>query len=329
MATELLTSIYAGAASIAKPLSLSALIASFFFLIARQALSSLQEPLRKALPGQAVDIVHAVLRYFFILSVIALVGGLGSYVVEFALRDYVTKQKIVADARTAINGSNPDVILYNANLLIEKYPSDPLGYSFAGIGHFYANQFDQAVVDFTSALNRVPNGTDVCDASKRGILGNLGAAQGAKEDYVKAVSTLESTLKCRPRDKIDLFNFSKNALAIGDLEKAKSSLFDDALLSASTRPDLRSRAALERGIYYVLSKQNQWESSAIAELRFSICRDPKLKGIILGAEVLNDPDGNKAEEYAWEKQIFGLSSNADFMKKLGEDLSQRPDPCMI
>ncbi|RVD55406.1 hypothetical protein EN828_25245 [Mesorhizobium sp. M2D.F.Ca.ET.185.01.1.1] len=241
--------------------------------------------------------------------------------------DEVNKQRLVLDAKAGIEQENPDIISKSAETLIASYPDDYTGYSYMGIASFYRNDFPSAVSNFREASNRLLVDAENCSPPKRGVLGNLGAALGSTNDYKGAVDTLKNVVDCAPPDKMDLFNFAKNALAMGDFKLAKDRIFGDSVLLKATRPDLRSRTALMRGLYFVESKEDGWIDQAVDEFRSSICLDPHLRQVILGDETLDDPGSNKVEEYGWEKHILKLPENKELSDRLQESLSKESTGC--
>ena len=126
---------------------------------------------------------------------------------------------------------------------------------------------------------------------------------------------------------MDMFNTAVLAMASNDLATAKVVLFDDKTLLSPTRPDMRSRTLLERGIYNIMKKDDGWKEAAITELRKAVCADGKLKQVILSDETLADPGNNKAQEYGWEKGLLQSNANGDFLKSLKETFDQVPDRC--
>ena len=315
MDASLLVSIYEGASRIATPLSLSALIASLFFLIIRQIVDALKIPISKLIPRQTFTIIMTILTYFFILSLVALAGGIASYAASFLLKDYVERQRLIDAAQEGVNGGDLNKVLSNASQLISGYPNDPIGYKFKGVGMYMKGAFVDSMGAFSDAIKLFPGGADVCGDELNALEGNLAAAQGAAGQPEQGLKTLNDIEKCKPRPKMDAFNRAKMLLALGRLDEAEKAMAAPELLGPD-RPDLRSRLFLERAFITISKKGDGWEKTARTQLGQAISLDANLKQILCFKDGQADPGWSKLEDFGLEKSIVDKPENRNFFDKL-------------
>ena len=315
MDPSLLVSIYQGASSIATPLSLSALISSLFFLIVRQIIDGLKDALSRSLPEQAVAIVLRIITYFFVLSLAALIGGIGCYAATFLLKDYVERQRRIDAAQEGVTGGDLNKILANADQLISANPHDPIGYKFRGVGMFMKGSFLDSTDAFSAGIKLFPEREDVCGDALNAFKGNLAAAQGAAGLPKEGLETLREIEKCRPRPKMDAFNRAKMLLALGKLDDATDALKAPEL-NGPDRPDIRSRVALEKALVAVAKNDADWGKKARAELVLAIGTDANLKQILCFKDGQADPGWSKLEDFGLEQSIINKPENRKFFDAL-------------
>jgi hypothetical protein len=276
---------------------------------------ALKIPLSKLLPRQTFTIVMTVLTYFFILSLVALAGGIGSYAASFILKDYVNRQRLIDAAQEGVNGGDINKVLSNASQLIGGYPNDPIGYKFKGVGMYMKGDFVDSMGAFSDAIKLFPAGADVCGDELNALEGNLAAAQGAAGQPEQGLKTLDDIAKCKPRPKMDAFNRAKMLLALGRLDDAEKALAAPELFGPD-RPDLRSRVFLERAFINISKKGDGWEKTARTQLGQAISLDANLKQILCFKDGQADPGWSMLEDFGLEKSIVGKPENKNFFDKL-------------
>ncbi len=312
MSAGLLESIYNGAASIAKPLSLAALIATFLMLIMRQVVKALERPLANATSQDSVRVVLSILRYLFTLSLIALVGGLASYMIEFFLQDYVKKYSLIDSARAAMALEDPREINKFAQQLIDTYPEYAEGYHYRGIGNFYARNYTDAAKDFAQALKYISHGSEICDEKRRDFTFNHAAAQAASGQHAAGLQSMKSMEACWS-EKSELFNYGKILMMNGEFASAWT-ILNNKIFTDNQRPDYISRIWLERGILSMVEKGNGWIDRSIECFKKAIIHNRDFTQIIIcgvSSDKIEPP--GMVEDYEFELSVMKDSLNEEYV----------------
>jgi tetratricopeptide (TPR) repeat protein len=324
--TSLLISIYNVAAGVSTPLALGAFVAALFFGAGSQITKAIAHPIERITGKSAAAILLTFLTYGFILSLVALVGAFGGFAIQYGLKPYIEKQTLIDSARQAIENRDPEHILASANILVERWPLDAIGYTLRGTGFFQSGEYGKAYQDMKKADALLPHSNDICDDANVRSKANIIATLAAKGDVQQAYEFAKETKSCNLQKMMRLNN-AKLAMENGLYDEAKSILSLPEMLSSS-RPDVRSRVFLETAVLSTAQKPDGWENQALSDMRKAVCLDRNFLALIAYgfSSGANDPPGYLVEEYAYEIKTFNDPINSSVRERLRADILNR-DPC--
>ncbi len=326
MTTATLTSIYSIATSISTPLALGGFVSALFFGLTRNIVESLKETFVKISGKDAVKILLRIVTYGFVLSLIAIIGAIGGFGIQYGLKDYIEKQSALDGAREAKENRFPDEIIRNANIIITRWPNDTDGYRLRGAGFFQKKDYMRAVADFQKVIDILPPSLSECDIQNVHAKTNLAAALGAGGDPKRGYDLIRTVKNC-DLEKTDLFNYGKLATENNDLAEA-SRIFGSDKMQSDSRPDIRSKVYIEQAIVEILYKRDGWNNRAIRHLKMALCLEPDIKPLLINSNPSgkNDLSGTFVEEYGFEIRVLSNNSLASFHKSLTSELTAY-DPC--
>lgn len=317
--------VYELAANIGTPLAISATTILLFFILARFVVVKFEIPIKKTSGRHAFIVIMTVVTYGMIITIIALVGGLGLYGYEKVYDQYFSKQQIIDRAERALSNRETSSALTDGLKLSEKWPDDPHGFRISAIAYFMKEQYTQASIQFEKAIEKLGSG-DPCETSKRNLVASLVATYASAKRLDDAAQKMSIISNCKLEKGMKL-NQAKILIFTGFEDKAVA-LLNSQEMRAKTVPDYRDRVAFMSGIAHLRMQANNWERLARNEFATASCLNESFGKLIYKSVLASstNPEGVLTQGFEMEVEVLKKPKFQSFFEE-NRDILEAGDVC--